>query len=158
MTLNALLLLSSAQLPHPVEEIAWHADFCARTGRPSAVATTRLLTGLTLGRSVVAFYGDTKLGNHLLGYGAFAGYERAGTPRGDRLLGEVPLYAGGHRPAGVKGVVMLDAVQAARRGAEIEVLGGTVRATGLPLTRAHLPVGPARILVYFTREERQMAR
>ena len=152
MDVNALLLLSSKQPPHPVEELAWHAQYCERTGQPSAMATTRVLSGLVPGRSIIAFYGDAVLNNHLLGYAGFVGFDRLGTTRGDQLLRESELYTPGNHPPGLKGVLRMEALRIAPPGAEVDALQGRMRANGVPLTRATLPVGPARILIYFTRD------
>jgi hypothetical protein len=73
MIRNVLLMLSTDQLPDPVEEIQWHERQCARDG-VTAVATTRVLTGLTPERSTVAFYGNQALANRYLGRGTFVEY------------------------------------------------------------------------------------
>src|SRR5215208_475762 len=58
MTRNVLLMFSTDQPPDPVAEMRWHAERCAKDGA-TAVVTTRVLTGLTPGRSTVAFYRES---------------------------------------------------------------------------------------------------
>jgi hypothetical protein len=73
MTRDVLLMLSTDQPPDPVEKMRWHPGQCARDGA-TAVATTRVLTGLAPGRCTVAFYGSQALGNRTYGRGTFVEY------------------------------------------------------------------------------------
>lgn len=90
-TRNVLLMLSASQPPDPIEEIRWHSNRCEADGA-TAVATTRALTGLTSGRSTVAFYGDQALDNRYLGRGTFVEYIRLNTDSGREIARESPLY------------------------------------------------------------------
>jgi hypothetical protein len=148
-TMNVLLMLSSAQPPHPVEEIQWHAENCARTGK-TAIATTHLLGRLTRGKSVVAFYGDSALGNRYLGQGLFAGFANVDDARGESLLSAISLYANHNYPIGIRGLVELTDLHVARTDERLESLNGKLE-TFKPLTLENLPNGPARSLVYFIR-------
>lgn len=148
MARNLLLLLSAAQPPHPLDELRWHADRCAQ-GAKTALATTRLVSGLTRGESLVAFYADASLGNRLLGHGIFAGYARIDTPRGRDLLRATPLYSPSERPKGLRGMIELTDVRMAEPDATIEALNGIMEGRKVPLALANLPTGPARLEVYF---------
>ena len=149
MIRNVLLMLSSDEPPPPLEEIQWHAAECAR-GTPTALVTTRRLTGLTAGRSMVAFYGNAALGNRYLGRAVFLEYVRIDTPRGAELRRESPLYRNRGVPAGAKGFLILRDVREACAGEGLEVLGGTIESSGRLLTLENIPRGASRIQVYYT--------
>jgi len=118
-------------------------------GEKAIFATTRILSGMTPGKSIVAFYGDAKLANQLLSVGIFAGYARVETPRGEGWLAGCSLYNEGNRPRGIKGLIALMDFQVVARGQAIDSLGGTIEGTNLPLRANALPPGPARTQVYF---------
>lgn len=141
-------MLSTDQPPHPEEEMRWHAEECARRGR-TVVATTRLLSGLKRGESIVAFYGNAAMANRFLGQGLFAGFARADQPRGQKLLASMTLYSNGNRPEGIQGAIELTDVRLAERSEALESLGATLEGSGLPLALANLPDGPSRACVYF---------
>jgi hypothetical protein len=152
MVRDLLLMLSTRQPPDPTKEVRFHADYCAATGSATAMATTRVLNGLTPGRSMVAFYGNAALRNRLLGFGIFDGYDRLGdgSSRGDSLLRESQLYKPGVHPPGLKGIIELRDVHVSAADDEIDSLCGAPT-SGLQLTVDNLPLGPARLLVYFSR-------
>jgi hypothetical protein len=144
-------MLSTDQRPEPLTEIKWHAERCAR-GETTAIATTRILSGLTRGKSVVAFYGNSVLKNKLLGYGTFAGYARSSSPRGKTLLAATELYRAPHRPAGLKGVIELIGMQMARSDETLDSLRGILEGGFEPLSLATIPSGPARLQIYFSHQ------
>src|SRR5687768_2294305 len=111
-TKHLLLMLSTSQPPHPVEEIAWHAEVCHRTGN-STFVTTQVVSGLTRGESIIAFYGDSTLSNRYLGRGVFAGAAKINDPRGKELLARSPLYANGNLPGAAKTVIEVTDVRIA---------------------------------------------
>ena len=148
MARHVLLMLSSQQPPPPLEELQWHATQC-RVGGGTAVATTRVLSGLAPGRSIVAFYGDAALGNRYLGKGIYQGYVPSHTSQGRELWRETPLYQQRGVPDGMKGFVLLRGVEVAGEDDTLDTLGGTIEATDLPLTVNNLPRSAARIQVYF---------
>jgi hypothetical protein len=102
MIRNVLLMLSTDQPPDPVEEMQWHVRQCGRDG-VTALATTRVLTGLTPGRSIVAFYGNQALANRYLGGGTFVEFVRFESDRGGRSPERVRCTAGGANPAPSEG-------------------------------------------------------
>ena len=149
MPRHVLLMLSSDQPPPPVEEVRWHAAQCAEAGA-SAVVTTRRLTGLTPGRSIVAFYGSAALGNRYLGRGVFVEAVPLATPRGAEILRESPLYRSKGIPAGAEAFLVLREIREARAGEGLESLGGTIESNRRPLTLRNIPKGASRVQVYFT--------
>lgn len=146
MALNALLMLSTEQLPHPVDEINWHVAKCESEGWTEMVAM-RVLTRLTPGSSMVAFYGDAALDNRLLGWATFESFRKV-DPDGDDAE-RIELYAGGNHPPSVKGIPRLTDMRSAAAGTTLEALGGQLASNGLALTRENLPNSPARGLVYY---------
>lgn len=141
-------MLSSDEPPDPLEEIRWHAAQCEAGGR-TALITTRRLTGLSPGRSTVGFYGNAALDNRYLGRAVFHEYVGLDSPRGMALLWESPLYRQRGTPGGARAFLILDALREARDGENLEVLRGTIQASGRKLTRENLPRGAARIQVYY---------
>lgn len=148
MSRNVLLMLSAEHPPPPLEEVRWHATQCA-DGSPTAVVTTRRLTGLVPGRSVVAFYGNAALDNRFLGCGTFLEYVPLGSAHGAELLRESPLYRSRGVPAGARAFLVLRDVREAADGEGLEALGGTIEASGRPLTLDNIPKGASRVQVYF---------
>src|SRR3954470_23095796 len=100
MIRDVLLMLSTDEPPDPLQEIRWHAERSAN-GEKTAMPTTRILSNMTSGKSVVAFYGNGTLGNRLLGYGTFAGYKRLTSERGKQLLAGSDLYKTANHPKGI---------------------------------------------------------
>ncbi len=120
-TKHLLLMLATSQPPHPVEEIDWHEQRCALTGK--LLSLRPMLFGrLTRGESIIAFYGDSTLNNRYLGRALFAGSARINEPRGRELLAGIPLYANGNRPSGAKTVIDLTDVRVAKDGEQLEDL------------------------------------
>jgi hypothetical protein len=148
MVRNVLLMFSTDQRPDPVEEIRWHAERSAR-GERTAVATTRILSGMTRGRSIVAFYGNSRLGNRLIGFGTFAGYARSTSERGKRLLAANELYKGANLPMGIKGLVELIDVRLAGPDDSVDSLNGVLEGSSTALSLITIPEGPARLQIYF---------
>jgi hypothetical protein len=148
MPRNVLLMLSTDQPPYPTEEIRYHAVQSAE-GKTTALVTTRRFSGLTPGRSVLAFYSNAALGNRYLGRAIYREYVGLETPRGRELLREHKYYGSRGIPEGARGFLVLSDVQEARVGEELESLNGTIEASGLPLTLENLPRSAARIQVYF---------
>jgi hypothetical protein len=146
---NVLLMLSSAQPPHPDTEIASLAER-SRDGSPVALVTTRKLRELTPGASVVAFYGDVALGNRYLGCGIFERLVDINAPVGQAVRHQDELYGTHGIPAGAKGLIILSRVRKAAHGERLEGLAGIIEASGLPLTLDNLPKSAARIQVYYT--------
>jgi hypothetical protein len=140
-------MLSTAQCPHPVEEIRWHVAQC-NAHRSTRMPTTKVITGLRPGESTVAFYADASLDNRLLGWGTFEGFTK-GTEKAVEQIDEIPLYAAGNHPPNPKGILHLSNMQEAAQESEVDVLDGEMTANQLPLTRSNLPAGPARGLVYY---------
>lgn len=153
MVRDVLLMLSTDQPPDPLEEIRWHAEHSGN-GKMTAMPTTRILSDMTRGESIVAFYGNAELGNRLLGYGIFAGYAKLASQRGRQLLAASELYAGGNHPKGIKGVIELSDVRVAGPAETLEGLQGIVHGSRAPLSLATIPEGPARLQVYFSRRLR----
>jgi hypothetical protein len=153
MARHVLLMLSSDQPPHPIEEMRWHARECERGGA-TALVTTRVLAGLTPGGSTVAFYGNAALGNRYLGCGTYLEYVSLGSPRGAELLAESPLYRKRGVPRGARALVLLRDVCVAQDSDSLVDLRGTIDSSGAsngrPLTLENIPQGAARIQVYFT--------
>jgi hypothetical protein len=145
---NVLLMFSTDEPPDPVEEMRWHAEWCAKDGA-TAVVTTRVLTGLTPGRSIVAFYGSQALGNRYLGRGSFVEYIALDTERGREIARESPLYRQRGMPRSARGFVLLQDLQLAGKGEDLSSLGGRIEATGRPLTVDTLPAGRSRAQVYY---------
>jgi hypothetical protein len=150
MVRDALLMLSTDQPPDPLEEIRWHAEHSAN-GEKTAMVTTRVLSGMTRGKSIVAFYGNAALTNRLLGYGTFAGYARLTTQRGRELFAASELYKGANHPKGLKGVIELTDVRLAGAADTVDLLNGIIAGGFVPLSLATIPEGPARLLIYFSR-------
>ena len=150
MTRNVLLMFSTDQPPDPVEEMGWHAKQCAADGT-SAIVTTRVLRGLTPGRSTVAYYGDQALDNRYLGRGTFVEYIPLETDRGRAIARESPLYRRRGMPASARGFILVKDLQLASEGEDLSSLGGTIVASGRRLTRETLPAGRARAQVYYER-------
>jgi hypothetical protein len=150
MIRDVLLMLSTNQRPDPLEEISWHAKHSANGGK-TVMATTRILSGMTRGESIVAFYGNSALANRLLGYGRFAGYARSTTQRGKQLLAASELYKGPNRPKGIKGVIEMTDVHLADVSATVDSLGGILEGGSTPLSLGTIPGGPARLMIYFSR-------
>jgi len=150
MVRDVLLMLSTDQPPDPLEEIRWHAEH-SENGKTTVMATTRVLSGMTRGKSIVAFYGNSALGNRLLGYGTFAGYAKSTSPRGKLLLAASELYKGANRTPGIKGVIELVNVCLTDVGDTVDLLNGIVDGGFTPLSMATIPEGPARIQIYFSR-------
>ena len=143
-------MLSTDQPPDPLEEIRWHAEHSAN-GEKTVMPTTRVLSDMTPGKSVVAFYGNAALGNRLLGYGTFAGYAKLTTPRGKQLLAASDLYKGGNHPKGIQAVIELSDVHLAGATDTVDSLNGTLHGGFIPLSLATIPEGPARSLIYYWR-------
>src|SRR5688572_19041098 len=122
---HVLLLLSTTKKPHPLAEMRWHAENCARKGS-TTVATTRLLSGLNRESSVVAFYGSSDLNNALLGYGLFAGFGALDQPRGREMLAAIPLYADGNIPSTAKGAVALTRFTVPAADTSLNALRGVI--------------------------------
>jgi hypothetical protein len=148
MTRNVLLMFSTDQPPDPVEEMRWQAKQGAADGT-TAIVTTRVLTGLTPGRSTVAFYGNQALGNRYLGRGTFVEYIPLDTDRGREIARESPLYRQRGMPSSVRGFVLVRDFQLAGEGEDISSLGGKIEASGRSLTLEALPAGRARAQVYY---------
>jgi hypothetical protein len=147
MSRNVLLMLSTDQPPDPVGEMRWHAERCAKDGA-TAVVTTRVLTGLTPGRSTVAFYGSQALGNRYLGRGRFVEYIALDTERGREIARESPLYRQRGMPGSARGFVLIRDLQLSGEGEDLSSLGGKIEASGRALTLDTLPVGRSRAQVY----------
>ena len=113
--------------------------------------TTRVLSGMTRGQSIVAFYGNAALGNRLLGYGTFAGYARLTSQRGKQLLAASELYKGANHPKGIKGVIELTDVHLAGAEDSVDLLNGIFYGSSTALSLSTIPKGPARLLIYFSR-------
>ena len=141
-------MLSSRQVPPPVREVAFHVERSRLYGRTHLVWTRRL-SGLTPGESRVALYGDVALENRLLGWGTYDRAVALDTPSGRALLDALELYSDGRIPVRARTLIGLTAVQAAPPDAEVSLLAGTIAASGLPLTREHLPDSPGRAHVYY---------
>jgi hypothetical protein len=148
MTRNVLLMLSSAAPPLPVQEVQWHSAHSNAHGTTDVI-TTRLLTGMTPGQSVVAFYGDAALANEYLAKGVYVDYIPLNTPQGQQLLQAHPLYAPNNYPATAQAFVRLRDFQLAQPGKDLTSLNGIIEASGLPLTLANIPDGPSRSQVYY---------
>ena len=148
MTRNVLLMLSSGAPPPPVQEAQWHTAHCNAHGTTDII-TTRLLTGMTPGQSVVAFYGDAALANGYLGKGVYVDYIELNTPPGQQLLQTHPLYAPNNHPVTARAFVRVEQFSEAQPGEELNFLNGIIEASGLPLTLANIPDGPARLQVYY---------
>ena len=148
MTRNVLLMLSTDQPPDPVEEMRWHAKQCATDGT-TAVATTRVLTGLTPGRSTVAFYGSQALDNRYLGRGTFVEYIPLDSERGREIARESPLYRQRGMPGSARGFVLIRDLRLAGADEDLYSLGGTIEASGRTLTLEALPAGPSRAQIYY---------
>lgn len=149
MTRNVLLMLSTDQPPDPIEEMRWHSKRCATDG-VTAVATTRVLTELTPGRSTVAFYGSQALDNRYLGRGTFVDYVPLTTERGREIALESPLYRQRGMPASARGFVLVRDLELAGSGEDLSSLGGKIEASGRALTIEALPAGPSRAQIYYT--------
>jgi hypothetical protein len=150
MVRDVLLMLSTDQPPDPLEEIRWHAEHSVN-GEKTAMATTRILSGMTRGQSLVAFYGNTTLANRLLGYGTFAGYAKLTTQRGKQLLAASELYKGANHPKGIKAVIELTDVHLAGPTDTLDLLKGTLYGGFVPLSLATIPEGQARLIIYYSR-------
>ena len=150
MTRHVLLMLSTDEPPDPLAEVEWHARRSETHGE-TVVATTKLLGRLQREHSIVAFYGNSALRHRLLGYGYFGGFGRLDQPRGRQLLAMSELYEEANVPAGAQGAVVVKGFRLANPNATIDELKGTIESSGLPLTEKHLPPGPSRACVYFTR-------
>ncbi len=148
MTRNVLLMLSADQPPEPVEEMRWHAKRCAADGT-TAVVTTRVLTELTPGRSIVAFYGSQALENRYLGRGTFVDYVRLDTEQGREIARESPLYRQRGMPGSARGFVLIRDLELAEEGDDLSSLGGKIEASGRTLCLEALPAGPSRAQVYY---------
>jgi hypothetical protein len=148
MTRNVLLMFSTDQPPDPVEEMRWHAERCAKDGA-TAVVTTRVLTGLTPGRSTVAFYGSQALGNRYLGRGRFVEYIPLDTARGREIARESPLYGQRGMPGSARGFILIRDLLLAAEGEDLSSLGGKIEASRRALTIDALPAGPSRAQVYY---------
>jgi hypothetical protein len=148
MIRNVLLMFSTDQPPDPVEEMRWHARQCAADGT-TAVVTTRKVTGLTPGRSTVAFYGSQSLDNRYLGRGTFVEYIPLDTDRGREIARESPLYRQRGMPGSARGFVLVRDLELARVGEDLSSLGGKIEASGRTLTREALPAGRSRAQVYY---------
>lgn len=153
-TRNVLLMLASTQKPPPRQEAHWHATHPSVDGM-SYVATTRKLSGMTPGRSVVAFYGDIVLSNQLLAYGIYEDYLRIDSDEGQAILQSSDLYREHGTPDRVIGLIKLRSFVELPEGTCLDALGCAIQADGVgngrPLTLLNLPVGPARSQVYFQR-------
>ncbi len=148
MTRDVLLMLSSDQPPPPEEEVAWHAEQCAR-GATTALVTTRRLTGLTPGRSVVAFYSNAALGNRYLGRGTYLETVPLASTRGAELLRESPLHRTRGVPAGATAFLVLRDVAVAEPGETLDALRGTIESNDRPLALDNIPKGASRAQVYY---------
>lgn len=145
---NVLLMLSGAQPPPPREEVATLARRSRDCGRASFV-TTRIVTGLTPDKSVVAFYGDASLSNVFLGAGIFVSTRPLTADVLDSLRHD-PLYGTAGVPKGARSLLELRNVRVAAPGEGLESLNGVIEATGRRLSLQALPRSAARIQVYFT--------
>src|SRR5437016_4690643 len=123
MTRNVLLMLSSAAPPPPIQEVQWHTAHCQAHGTTDII-TTRLLTGMTPGQSVVAFYGDAALANEYLGKGVYVDYIPLNTPQGQQLLQAHPLYAPNNHPATTQAFVRVEHFSEAQPGEDLVSLNG----------------------------------
>lgn len=144
-----LLMLSDAANPHPVPEINTHTGLAAEHGVTHVITTRKRLGNIELeaGVSVVAFYGNGALGNHLLGYGCFQGLVE-----GLEFLEGHPVYPPGMHPNNPWGFITLSGVVAAGAGANISFLNGVISNganAGQPLTVGTLPRSAARIEVRY---------
>lgn len=168
--LNCLLMLSSRQPPHPVDEMIWHYEHCIDKGE-TWIATTRLLSReLQRGESVIAFYGDSQLNNEYLGKGFYIGYEEISSRDAGKYRNSI-LYEKHGVPSTTRGFIGLTKVDIADRfkkeskGAPpqtIEVLGGWMRESAkarrtrddndYKLLPENLPPSAARIQVYYFNE------
>jgi hypothetical protein len=150
MTLNVLLMLATTEEPDPREETKWHARNSIQN-KVTYLATTKALNGLVPEQSTVALFGNADIGNEYLGKGRFVELVDCDSPRGEQILEQqAALYGGGHVPTNVRSWIGLKDVVCAASKQELAALGGTIRASGLSLTLANLPIGPARACVYFT--------
>jgi hypothetical protein len=149
MIRNVLLMLSTDQPPDPVEEMLWHERQCAQDGM-TAVATTRVLTGLTPGRSTVAFYGSRALDNRYLGRGTFVEYVPLESGRGREIARESPLYSRRGMPGSARGFVLLRDLRLPAPGEGLSSLPGRIEASGRQLEVEALPHGPSRAQVYYS--------
>jgi hypothetical protein len=171
---NVLLMLSTEERPDPQREIAWHIRNPFQ-GRISFVATTKELSHLEKGKSIVAFYGNRKIRNEYLGQGIFRGviynnslnlsgavtdlvnqilHEGTTSNRVRRLCECLEIYRGNNIPSNIKGFVVVENLQAAAPGQTIEDLNGIIWSPsgaaddGKPLTLLNLP-GRSADRVYF---------
>jgi hypothetical protein len=105
---------------------------------------------MTIGQSVVAFYGTAGLGNRYLGRGVYLDYIGLDQPEGQQLLKTHPLYGPPHSiPDNAKAFIKLRNFQLAQHGEGIESLNGRIEASNLTLTLANLPASPAKAKVYY---------
>lgn len=148
---HLLYMLSSGVEPDPDEEIRWHARQCAAPGAVTAVASIRNPRQLSPGQSKVAFYGDSSLGNRLLGSGSFVEFVPIGGRRGGSLLESSELYGQGRHPPTIQGMLLLRDVREAPPGSSIASLNGVFGATNQPLRPENLPEGAARMMLYYRR-------
>jgi hypothetical protein len=149
---NVLLMFSSDEPPPPLVEVEWHVEHCQTAGH-SWVVTTRVLTGMTPGKSQVAFYGDAHLGNVLLGTAVFLEYLRLGEPRAEEILAGMAIYTEHDIPDGAEGLIYVRDMAQAAPGAQIDSLGGIIvsrgRRNGQRLGLATLPASASRLQVYY---------
>ena len=153
-----LLMLSSKQPPPPEEEVCWHAARCRSHGSTWLV-TTRVLTEMNSGESVVAFYGNADLHNRYLGQGVYLDYVRLDTPEGQQLLQTSSLYSDRGIPDGAQGFIHLRDVREPQDGEQLESLHGVITSRGvsdgLPLALDNIPDTAARLQVYYRRQRAQ---
>ena len=149
MVLNCLLMLSSAELPPPRDEMRFHARRCREQGE-TYLATTRKIEGLTPGVSVIALYGDTSLKNMYLGQGIYLDYIPLSAAEAPEILQGLSIYAGNHCPPKAIALLKLRGVVTGREADKLELLNGTMQDTGTPLTLKNLPSSQKKIQVYYT--------
>jgi hypothetical protein len=106
------------------------------------VVTTRVLRGLTPGRSTVAFYGNQELDNRYLGRSTFVEYVPLDTERGREIARESPLYRQRGMPGSARGFVLVKDFRLAGQGEDLSSLDGKIEASGRTLAREALPQGP----------------
>src|SRR5262249_13640018 len=134
----------------------WHAARCRSHGSTYLI-TTRDLTELVHGDSIVAFYGDAALANRFLGQGVFLDYVDLDTPQGQQLLKSSPLYSTAGIPDRSQGFIRLRDVRESQSGEGLESLHGIITSSGesdgLPLVLANIPNAPSRVQVNYRRTQ-----
>lgn len=127
---HVLLMLGTGHQPPPREEIHDRANHCAIEGH-THVITTKSFTNMTAQQSVVAFFGDSNLGNAYLGKGKFLRYIPNTDPEYQQILQASELYRlPGNIPNTSQGFIELSDLTEAAPGEGLEALNGIIVADG----------------------------